>query len=246
MLDRETTSVTVARTRQSLGPVFRVLVTVACLPWVCVPMQGLAQEVVVSDDGRHIQLNGDGTWIQLSQDRFATNAAGERIRLMPNGTWTRMLEDPQPLRGATHSNATVSPAGVPLLSEATLHLARVEILRRKIKRAKSIHAETRTLFHVNVDNHRAGELQLSGIMPEQFKAMSSAGGVFEILSVQVDEPRVAPGEQAWVRVEAAGSPDWFGVKYLQLEVAAGALGNERARLLSKSMDDVERRSVDQF
>lgn len=203
-----------------------------------------AEEVVISDDGRQIQLKGDGTWVQLSRDRFATNAQGQRIRLKADGTWTLMTE-------VEASSLTQTPASAPLTpiqaaSESTLHLANVEILRRKIKRSKSVHAEIRTRYHVSVLNDSNSTIDLSGRLDRMLKARSSSGGTFEILGVNAEVAQLAPGERANIVVEAEGAPQWFGVKYMQLEVAAGALGNSDRRILSKSMAEVKKRSVERF
>ena len=203
-----------------------------------------AQEVVISEDGRQIQLNGDGTWVQLSRDRFATNAAGRRVRLKPDGTWTLLSEDEATAAGAAAAASQLTP--MQAASESTLHLAKVEILRRKIKRAKSIHAEIRTVYHVGVHNDTAAAMDLTGPLQSELTARSSSGGEFAILSVDVDTEQLASGERTNIRVEADGAPQWFGVKYMQLEVAAGALGNSDRRILSKSMDEVEKLTVDRF
>ncbi len=226
---------------QTLSGVFAALTAAAAMLFATA---GQAQEVVISDDGRQIQLNGDGTWVQLSRDRFATNAEGRRVRLKPDGTWTLLSED-------TAAAAPRAAAGAPLTplqaaSESTLHLAKVEILRRKIKRAKSIHAETHTVYHLSVRNDTNTTLDLTAPLQDALTARSSSGGEFEILSVDVDEEQLAPGARTNIRVEAEGAPQWFGVKYMQLEVAAGALGNSERRILSKSMDEVEKQSVDRL
>jgi hypothetical protein len=123
-------------------------------------------------------------------------------------------------------------------------VAKVEILRRKIKRAKSIHAETRTVYHLSVRNDTTNDIELNSALQGALKARSSSGGEFPILAVDFGETRLAPGARTDIIVEAEGSPTWFGVKYMQLEVAAGALGNSDRRILSKSMNEVERRSVE--
>ena len=57
---------------------------------------------------------------------------------------------------------------------------------------------------------------------------------------------IAPGEDQVIEVVAKGGPRWFGVKFLSLEVDAGALGNGVKRILAKNMDEVVRRDVDSF
>ena len=201
-----------------------------------------ADEVVISDDGRQIQINGDGTWVQLSKDRYAVNAAGQRVRLKPDGTWTLINESA--LTGISTSGTIAPLTPLSAASESTLHLAKVEILKRRIKRAKSIHAETSTVYHLQVLNDSKQTIMVSPDLAQALRARSSSGGEYPIESVSFDRGEIAPGERGSIQVVAKGAPQWFGVKYLVLEVAPDALGNSDTRILSKSMDDVEKRSVD--
>jgi hypothetical protein len=211
--------------------------------FVCLCLAGslsaMAAEVVISDDGRQIQLNGDGTWVQLSKDRYANNAAGQRVRLKPDGTWS-LLGD---------VTASVAQTNAPLTSmtaalESTLFLAKVEILRHRIKRAKSVHAATRSIYHLQVVNDSQTDVELDDTLASKLTARSSSGAQFAIEEVTFSTSRIKPGERGVIQIVADGSPKWFGVKAMMLEVAPGALGNRQARVLSKSMNDVEKREVD--
>lgn len=204
-------------------------------------LSAMADEVVISEDGRQIQLNGDGTWVHLSKDRYANNAAGQRVRLKPDGTWS--------LLGDVTSNATQT--GVPLTPmtaalESTLFLAEVEILRLRIKRAKSVHAATRSIYHLQVVNDSQTDVELDDTLASKLTARSSSGAEFPIEEVTFSTSRIKPGERGVVQIVADGSPRWFGVKAMLLEVAPGALGNRQSRVLSKSMDDVDKRDVDEL
>ena len=201
-----------------------------------------AEEIVISDDGRQIQLNGDGSWVQLSADRYAINAAGERIRLKPDGTWSVLGEQ---VLSPSRSNVTpLSGANSLAAVQSTLFLAKVEILKRRIKRAESVHAETRSIYYLRVINDGATDIRVDASLADKLVARSSSGMVFPISSVEFEDAVIVTGQHATIRIEAEGSPQWFGVKTMVLEVAPNALGNSQTRLLNKSMDDVERRSVD--
>ncbi len=193
-------------------------------------------EVVISDDGRQIQLNGDGTWVQLSKDRYATNAAGQRLRLAADGTWS-IVDSDKTLQGAPLTPITAA-------NESTLFLAKVEILKRQIKRAKSVHAETVTVYQLQIKNDTDQTISLEGDLSQRFVASSSGGTEYPIESIEVDKPQVAPGERGNITLVALGSPRWFGTKYMALEVAANTLGNSEKRILSKSMNEVDKRTVD--
>ncbi len=212
--------------------------------WACAGVTQ-ANEIAISDDGREIRLNGDGSWVQLDRDRFATTASGERVRLKPDGSWVRVGAS----QAAGESSPAVSdagPASTTSSQDASLYLAKVEILKKQIKRAKSVHAETRTIYHLQVHNDSDKAIQLGGDLAASLTAGSSSGAQYPITSVAFDGAIVAPGQRSTLRITAAGSPQWFGIKSMNLEVAALALGNTYPRVLMKSMDDVERRLVDNF
>lgn len=195
-----------------------------------------AAEVVISDEGRQIRLNDDGTWAQVSQDRFATTLAGDRVRLRPDGSWNYV--------NAPTGDVSAVDKTKPLIEdEVVLFLKSVEILRREIKRAKSTHAETRMRYTIQIDNVTAQDVRVD--KSARFSAGSNRGGDYETLEVfGVD--RVAAGESGEIVVIVADSPVWFGTKYLSLQVPANAIGNSVRRVLNKRMDEVRRVRVDAF
>ena len=196
------------------------------------------EEVVISDDGRQIQINGDGTWVQLSKDRYATNSAGQRLRLKPDGTWN-VMADTERTQGTPLTRLSAA-------NETTLFLEKVEILKRKIKRAKSIHAQSNTVYHLQVLNDTSDVIRLDVDLTGALTAGHSSGGRFPIERVSYDRAEIAPGERGQLTVVAEGAPQWFGVKYMTLEVAANALGNSNRRVLSKNMTEVVKREVEQL
>ncbi|XOV83905.1 MAG: hypothetical protein ACFHXK_02075 [bacterium] len=210
----------------------------ALIAWV--GLSASAAEVVISDDGRQIQINGDGTWVQLSKDRYATNAAGERIRLKPDGTWSLLGDTAIADQGQT----ALTPLSAAL--ESTLFLAKVEIQKRRIKRAQSTHAHVRTVYHLQVVNDSPADIFLDDTLESKLIAGNSSGTEYEVLSVTVPASTITPGERVTIEVVADGAPRWFGVKAMTLTVPAGTLGNRQPRVLSKIMSEVDRRDVDDF
>ena len=75
---------------------------------------------------------------------------------------------------------------------------------------------------------------------------SNQGTRFEISEVEGLGTLLPAGEQAMLVVWTDRAPRWFGTKYLSVHVPGGALGNGVERILSKNMDEVERREVAQF
>ena len=122
-----------------------------------------ADEVVLSDDGEQILLKADGTWVKLSQDRYARDQQGRRLRLWPDGTWSVLVPSAQPEPESTPAQV---PAVVATSDEPTLLLRDVAILKRVIKRPKADHAETRMRFEVVVQNTSNNSFELSRDLPQ--------------------------------------------------------------------------------
>ena len=204
-----------------------------------------ADETVISDDGRQIRLKGDGTWVQLSQDRYATNAAGQRIRLRPDGTWN-VMSHARVQAEAGDTSGRERHQQQALVDEPVLYLGQVEILKRSIRRSKSTHADKRMRFVVEVDNRSQQTLHIPNDLERLVGVLDNRGGVYTVTSVRVDTSEIAAGNRGKVYVETKDAPQWFGLKYLTVKVDAGGLGNEQPRLLNKRMDEVVRREVDSF
>ena len=217
----------------------------------------MAAETVITDDGERVRLQDDGTWVILSEDRYATMPDGSRVRLRPDGTWVPMRQDSPteqaqasaPLAGESQAGTPPVAAGPARAGEArgvSLTLNSVEILRREIQRAKSSHAEVRTVYTLEVTNEGEDALALGDAGVDAFAASSSRGLKMPIETVRTDVATLAPGERGQVRIAALGAPRWFGTKYMSLEVKPGAFGAGPGRILSKNMEDVKRREVDSF
>ncbi len=201
---------------------------------ICASTAAFSAEVVVTDDGKQIRLNDDGTWTQVSQDKFATTASGERIRVRANGSWNYV--------SAPDNQVAHKPLPV-VTDEVVIFLESVEILRREIKRSKSKHADTRMRYTVRITNGTDDTIAVD--KDAAFRSTTNRGGDYDLLSV-TGPSTVLPSTVADLIVVVADSPAWFGVKYLSLEVPPNALGNSVRRLLNKDMDEVKRLRVDQF
>lgn len=197
-------------------------------------------EVVISDDGRQIELKADGTWQQLSRDRFATNAAGQRVRLHPDGTWS--VDGQADLEGAADGVAPALQGRV----DAVMHLSDVTILRRVIERAKSKHSESRVHFVMQVDNRTGSDLAVPADLMSRLRATSNRGAQYELISAKARQSVIPAGERVAIDVWAEWSSFAFRLKHLSIEVAPGTFGNSVTRVLSRNMTDIERREVDSF
>jgi hypothetical protein len=205
---------------------------------IAFPVPALADEVVFDDDGRQIQLNADGTWVFLSRDRFAINAAGDRIRLRPDGTWTTASSPNAPKKTTTTGASTDV--------DVSMYLAQVEIQRKMTRRQKNKHAEMRTIYTLRLANNSDRAIPLSESLAGRMTAGSSRGAEYPIESLVLPGASLGPGENADLHVIAVGAPQWFGVKYLGLDIAADTFGDSAKQALRKDMDEVIRLEVDEF
>ena len=114
-----------------------LLPLVTCLIWGSSwgPDWALARATVVTtEDGVRVQLNDDGTWARLADDRFATLPDGQRVRLRPDGTWAPISEVPT-LADRKMTGSNISAAAVEPGSDVTLLLQKVEIINEPVAAA---------------------------------------------------------------------------------------------------------------
>ena len=213
-----------------------------------------AVEYVISDDGRQIQLNDDGSWIQISKDRHATTPDGRRIRLKPNGSWVVMPKISGETKSALNTDhpaigftSQIKPQNLtPNISGISILLPKVEILKKKTKMLKSSRIDTRTVFHLQIINGSKQTLQLDETIKSGITATSSGKDQFPVTAIQFSAVSIAPGQRAAMTVFTEGSPKWFSIKYLNIQIDKNVIANNAAKILSMNMDDVITRTVKQF
>lgn len=213
-----------------------------------------AVEYVISDDGHQIQLNDDGSWIQVSKDRHTTTTDGRRIRLKPNGRWVVMPKtsgEAKPVLNTDHlttdlTSQTKPQPLIPNVSDISIFLPKVEILKKKTKMLKSSRIDTRTVFHLQIVNGSKQTLQLDETIKSGLTATSSGKDKFPITTIQFSTASIAPGQHAAMTVFTEGSPKWFGIKYLNIQIDKNVIANNSAKILSMNIDDVIKRNVNSF
>jgi len=205
-----------------------------------------AGEYVISDDGQQILLNDDGSWVQVSKDRFATTISGQRIRLKPDGSWDIMKKLDGDKQANNKTAQTQSLQAITNNENVGILLNKVEILKKKTKTLKSKRIDTRTVFHLTIINQGNENLLFDSLPLKAFTARSSGSDIFKILSAKADVTQLKPTERTTLVIVTNGSPKWFGVKYLNIELAKNAIGNSSARILSKNIDDVIVRTVEEL
>lgn len=198
----------------------------------------LADEVVLSDDGREVRIKDDGTWEYLSNDRFATSREGRRIRLGDDGKW-QVEED--------EDDWIAVPAKVLRLSQDTaasgvadLRLIDVTIESARETQQKNTRLRAQMIFTLELTATQASRYSAGR---GDFRVSDSRGRQYPIKRLQPASVELREGEKTQLLIIADGSPRWWGVKFFRLEIIGGALVGEDALTLTKSMSEVQKLEV---
>lgn len=215
-----------------------------CLCVVTIHSHGA--ENVISDDGREVRLNDDGSWEYLSSDRFATSTSGKRIRLMDNGKWA--LTGELALPAATQVAKDIKVGVGEQAMEVELALLSVETKRgKKSESHKSSSKKTQTVFTLNLSLAKdAKEIQPLTVNEGDFKVEDSGGREYDIVNVTPAQLSISPGQEASIVVRVDGSPHWFTTKAMRIVIDKSALGSDKDVELTKAMSDSRKLTVDEF
>jgi hypothetical protein len=192
----------------------------------------------ISDDGREVILNDSGEWQYVTQDRFATTADGQRIRLKANQRWQKISDgdapqyQPVPISVVQRDNVMVAGGDIELI----LDQVHVENQRETVGKNKRLRSNL--VFYLEVKGEMPG-LELN---PEQFSIQDSRSNSYPVFSVQAGLSPIG-AKPSWV-IRAKGAPRWWGVKFFSLQVAKGAVGNSEPIELRKPMRDVLKKEVE--
>ena len=207
-----------------------------------------AAEDVVSDDGREVRLNEDGTWSLLSRDRFATTPDGRRIRLMTDGRWELIIDPEAPMTNTRRAvRAGIAVPHNSMSGNATrILLTQVDILKVNTTKHKATTADTRTFYYLNVTNNSDQAIQLTQSKRDTISASDSKGRQYDVEALRFGSDVIASGESQQLIVIIDGAPRWYNVRYLSLELAANTFGQHPRIVLSKNMPDIETKMVKAF
>jgi uncharacterized cupredoxin-like copper-binding protein len=219
-------------------------VSLFCLCFVTTLSHGA--ENIISDDGREIRLNDDGSWEYLSADRFATSASGKRVRLMESGQWE--LTGELALPTATHVAKDVKVGVGEQAMEVQLARLSVETKRgKKSESHKSTSKKTQTVFTLNLSLEKSAKaVQRLSVNERDFKVEDSGGREYDVISVTPEQLSILPGEEASIVVRVDGSPHWFTTKAMSIVIDKSALDSDKDVELTKAMSDAKKLTVDEF
>lgn len=203
------------------------------------PLFSDAAQIVLSDDGREVQLNDDGSWTFVSEDRFATTETGERIRLGADGSWSPADDNGKwvtlPSESLQMSRDSIRQDALKLELDSVL----IESVRTTQQKNRRLSAQLVLTLQASSADQVEAMLDAGA-----FSVRDSRGKIYPVKSVSPTVFSLKPGGQQVIRVIADGSPRWWGVKFFELKVIAGALGNAETIEMTKSMAEVLKRDVD--
>ena len=209
-------------------------------------VNAIAAEDVVSDDGREVRLNEDGTWSLLSRDRFATTPDGRRIRLMTDGRWELIIDPEAAISNTARPMSVASPHNHMSSNATRILLTQVDILKVNTTKHKAITADTRTFYYLTVTNNSDQAIELTQSKRKSISATDSKGRKYDVEALRFDNDVIASGESQQLIVIIDGAPRWYNVKYLSIELGANTFGQHPRVVLSKNMPDIETKVVEAF
>lgn len=197
-----------------------------------------ADQSVLSDDGREVRLLKDGTWEYVSNDRFATSEDGKRIRLQADGRWVEIKDDRNwiavPAQALLHSRDVASEGGF----DVELSEIRIESIRTKKKKNSRLRSQMVATLKISSATDSSLALDASA-----FSLSDSRGRSYPLVALAPGNLSLTPGVTDTVTIIVDGSPRWWGIKFLRLQIAAGILGQAGVEL-TKSMSEITKLEVE--
>ena len=216
----------------------------------------LAEQRLVTYDGRDVIIHEDGTWEFASENRYATTPDGEQVQLKADGSWIFIENAPFPASdvqlssvGPVTSNNHQS-SGVesnPALVSVLLNEAFVEEYSEK---AGAQSKNTRTyryinfLLDVSLSAGAENSLSLNELDPKEFIVTDDRGESYEVIRLDGSSTDLRPGETAQLSVITDGAPGTLvRVRNAFLSIAPDALKNEGTIELEVNYRGLDRNNI---
>ena len=197
----------------------------------------LADQKLISDDGREVLIKDDGSWEFRSEDRYANTKDGRRIKLKADGTWVYV------------GNAPLVTKEQARTTTVDIKLEKVEFEVHKEKVHKNIRMESQTVFYINVDVSPLSRtpLSINGIDLSRLKVEDDKGKDYAVISVTPESTDIQPDTNKTFVVRTKDTPSlWDGVKSIELIIQPGVFENDEAITFSRKYHDIEEVNVKGF
>ncbi len=196
-----------------------------------------ADQKIISDDGREILLNENGSWIFRSTDRFASTKEGHRIRLKEDGSWT--YAGNAPLKSKTQVRT----------AELGIKLQKVIVEKYKKKSQKNTQLKTQTIFYVelNLSAQAKKNINIKSSDTSFIEVKDNSGKNYPVLSINADIAELKPNTHTTIIIRAEKSPTIFSdAKSMAITFKVGIFGINTPISLSQKIDDFEEKNVRGF
>lgn len=194
-------------------------------------------QAVITDDGREVLLNEDGSWEFRSTDRFATTEDGLRIRLKEDGSWQYV------------GNAPLTSKEEVRTTELDIKLQKVVIERHEKKVKKNKRVKTQTVFYLDLGLSSLAKRDISITKNDVslIRVTDNEGKSYPVLSIQPSPAVLTPGSDTAFTIRVDGSPKWWkNIKSLDIVFTPGIFGIQAPVTFSRSVDDMDKKDVDGF
>jgi hypothetical protein len=192
---------------------------------------------LITDDGREVLLNRDGTWKYLSTDRFVDTKDGQRVRLKEDGSWSYI------------GNAPITTDKQVRTTDLDIRLQKVVIETHKKKVQKNSKIKTQTVFYVNLaySPRAKNNITIKESDMNLVEVKDNNGKRYPVLSIKPVNTQIKPDTETTIIIRAKKSPlVWDSVKTMDVIFKKEMFGLKSPVTLSQRTDDFEEKNVDGF
>jgi len=197
----------------------------------------VADQEVLTEDGREVLLKEDGTWVFRSTDRYANTKDGSRIRLKNDNTWEYIGKAPLTSKQQVRSTTL------------DIKLKKVVVETHKEKIHKNVRIETQTVFYLNVNLDPVARNNVSANSADihNIKVRDNKGNNYPVLSIYPESINLAPGSEQLVTIRAEGFPGVFSdASSIEIELLPGIFKLGDSVILSQRINNIEKVRVKEF
>lgn len=195
----------------------------------------MADEDVITDDGREVRLKADGTWEFISDNRYANTKSGSRVRLKGDKTWEYIGFSPMASKDQVKST----------LLDIKLDKVVIKVHKKRMNKNKRIRSQT--FFHLTIDVTPLAKtpIQINKNSKQLITITDSKQDDYPVILLSPSKLNLAPGSKNNLVVVAEGAPQWIdAIRAMNLVFSPGAIGNEKTIKLSYFVNDISRIKVD--
>jgi len=186
-------------------------------------------QLLITDDGREVLLNDDGSWTFRSSDRFASSHDGRRIRLKEDGSWQYADDAPPSPR---EKSANLESGDKNLKKSSSKNYAK--------KGFKNTRVKTQTVFYVQLNDSSLIKATSSDSDISLIEIKDNNGKNYPVISIKPDTANS-------IIIRAKKSPTILDdARSMEITLKAGLFGIKSPVTLSRRIVDFDKKDVDGF